>query len=87
MSQVSSFSGINFGLELSHVKFLLSPWKTYMCNLMAWNINKIEVGIPVGTHWVPLRADLFSYYYERDVMSQVHKSKGNDLIDVIKDTS
>ena len=31
---------INVGLWRSYVKFLLSSWKTYMCNLMAWYINK-----------------------------------------------
>ena len=31
---------INFGLTRSNVKLLLSSWKTYMCNLMAWYINK-----------------------------------------------
>ena len=31
---------INVGLARSYVKLLLSSWKTYMCNLMAWYINK-----------------------------------------------
>ena len=31
---------INVGLALSYVKILLSSWKTYMCYLMAWYINK-----------------------------------------------
>ena len=31
---------INVGLARSYVKPLLSSWKTYMCNLMAWYINK-----------------------------------------------
>ena len=31
---------INFGLARSYVKLLLPLWKTYMCNLMAWYINK-----------------------------------------------
>ena len=31
---------INVGLARSYVKLLLSLWKTYMCNLMAWYINK-----------------------------------------------
>ena len=30
---------IDVGLALSYVKLLLSSWKTYMCNLMAWFIN------------------------------------------------
>ena len=31
---------IDVGLARSYVKLLLSSWKTYMCNLMAWYINK-----------------------------------------------
>ena len=31
---------INVGLARRNVKLLLSSWKTYMCNLMAWYINK-----------------------------------------------
>ena len=31
---------INVGFARSNVKLLLSSWKTYMCNLMAWYINK-----------------------------------------------
>ena len=32
---------IDVGLGRSYVKLLLSSWKTYMCNLMAWYINKL----------------------------------------------
>ena len=35
-----SMTSINVGLALSYVKLLLSSWKTYMCNLKAWFINK-----------------------------------------------
>ena len=31
---------IDVGLARSYVKRLLSSWKIYMCNLMAWYINK-----------------------------------------------
>ena len=31
---------IDVGLARSYVKLLLSSWKTYMCSLMAWYINK-----------------------------------------------
>ena len=31
---------IDVGLAWSYVKLLLSSWKTYICNLMAWYINK-----------------------------------------------
>ena len=45
------------------------------------------VGIPMGTNCAPLIADLFLYYYERDFMSDLHKSKRHDLIDMFNDTS
>ena len=31
---------IDVGLARIYVKLLLSSWKTYMCNVMAWYINK-----------------------------------------------
>ena len=45
------------------------------------------VGIPMGTNCAPLIADLFLYCYERDFMSDLHKSKRYDLIDIFNDTS
>ena len=45
------------------------------------------VEIPMGTNCVPLIADLFLYCYERDFMSDLHKSKRHDLIDMLNDTS
>ena len=34
------YDSYKFGLARSCVKLLRSSWKTYMCNLMAWYINK-----------------------------------------------
>ena len=45
------------------------------------------VGIPMGTNCTPLIADLFLYCYERDFMSDLHRSKRHDLIDMLNDTS
>ena len=45
------------------------------------------VGIPMGTNCAPLIADLFLYCYERDFMSDRHKSKRHDLIYMLNDTS
>ena len=45
------------------------------------------VGIPIGTNCAPLIADLRLYCYERDFMSELHKSKHYDLIDMFNDTS
>ena len=45
------------------------------------------VGIPIGTNCAPLIADLFLYCYERDFMSDLHKSKRHDLKDMFDYTS
>ena len=44
-------------------------------------------GIPVSTNCAPLIADLFLFCYERDFMSNLHKSKRYNLIDMFNDTS
>ena len=43
------------------------------------------VGIPMGTNCAPLIDDFFSY--ERDFMSNLHKSKKYDLIHMFNDSS
>ena len=45
------------------------------------------VGIPLDTYCAPLIADLFLYFYERDFMSNLQKSKQFDLIDKFNDNS
>ena len=45
------------------------------------------LGIPIGTNCAPLIADMFLFCYERDFMSNLHKSKRYDLIDMFNDTS
>ena len=44
------------------------------------------VGIPMDTNCAPLITDLFLYCYERDFMSELHKCKRHDLIDLFNDT-
>ena len=39
---------INVGLVLSYVLLFLSSWKTYMCNLKAWSINREWVFLILG---------------------------------------
>ena len=41
----------------------------------------------MDTNCAPRIADLFRYYYERDFMSYLQKSKWFDLIDKFNDTS
>ena len=38
------------------------------------------------TIYAPLKAYLFLFYYERDFMSNLHKSKQHDLKDTFQDT-
>ena len=45
------------------------------------------VGIPMGTNCAPLIADWFLFCYERDFMSNLHKSKRHNLIDMFNYTS
>ena len=44
------------------------------------------VGIPMCTNCAQLIADLFIYCYERDFMSDLHKSKSHNLIVMSNDT-
>ena len=43
--------------------------------------------IPMGTNCAPPISDLFLFCYERDFMSNHHKSKQYDLKDMFNDTS
>ena len=45
------------------------------------------VGIPMGINCAPLIADLFLFCYEWNFMSNLHKYKQLDLIDMFNDTS
>ena len=79
---------INVRLALSLVKLLLSSWKIYTSYVQFGDmVYQQIVGIPMGTNCAPLIADLFLYCYERDFMSNLHKSKRFDLIDKFNDTS
>ena len=46
-----------------------------------------KVGIRMGINYVPLIADLFLCFYERDFISQVQKSKQYYIIDMFYYTS
>ena len=45
------------------------------------------VGIPMSTNFAPIITDLFLYCYERNLMSNLHKSKRYVIIDMLNDTS
>ena len=76
---------IEVGPARRYVKFLFSSWKTYV--QFDGIVHQQIVGIPIGTNCAPLIADLFLFCYERDFMSDLHKSKRHDLIDMFNDTS
>ena len=53
-------------------------------------VNQQIVGIPMDTNCAPLIADLFCFLFcfvMKDFMSNLHKSKRHDLIDMFNDTS
>ena len=76
-SPTRNMTRMHVGLALGYMKLLLSSWKIYLCNLMAW--YQQIVGITMGNNCAPLIADLFLYCYERDFMSNIQKSKRFDL--------
>ena len=45
------------------------------------------VGIPMGTNCASLISDLLFFCYERNFISDLHKSKRYDLIGMFNDTS
>ena len=45
------------------------------------------VGNPMSTNFTPIITDLFLYCYERNLMSNLHKSKRYVIIDMLSDTS
>ena len=61
-----------------HVQHICAIWRNVL-------FKKVE--IPMGTHFAPLIADLFLFWYERDFMSKRHKSKQYDPTDTFNDTS
>ena len=77
---------INVGLALSYVKLFLSSWKTYYVQFEGMVYQQI-VGNSMSTNCTPLIADLFLFCYERDYMSNLHKSKQYDIVDMFNDTS
>ena len=44
------------------------------------------VGIPIGTTWAPLVADLFLFCYERDFIMSLSDDKQADIIDAFNTT-
>ena len=45
------------------------------------------VGIPMGTNWAPLVADLFLFCYERDFMTSLSDVKQAEILEAFKSTS
>ena len=57
-----------------------------VCAIRKQSISVI-VGIPMIRNYATLKADLFLFYYERNFMSNSHKSKHYDLIASFYDIS
>ena len=81
-----SMTSINVGRALRNVK-LFSFLMEYVCVQFEGMVYQQIVGIPMGINCAPLIPDLFLFYYERDLLSNLHKSKQYDLIDMFDDTS
>ena len=45
------------------------------------------VGIPLGTNYAPLVADLFLFCYERDIMLSLSDNNQTDIIEAFSSTS
>ena len=61
------------------------PHGKHICAIWGMVYQQI-VGIPMGTKYAPLIADLFLFFCERHFMSNLHKSKQFDLIEMFNDT-
>ena len=49
--------------------------------------RQIFVGIPMGTNYAPLVADLFLFCYKRDFMTSLSDAKQAEIIEAFKSTS
>ena len=87
-----------FVTGLSHISSFFSWTCAELCEAFTFLVENIYVqfegivykqivGIPMGTNSAPLIADLFLFCYERNFMSNIHKYKQYDLIDMLNDTS
>ena len=70
--------GVMWSFYFPHGKHICAIW---------WHGISTILGILMGTNCAPLIADLFLYCYERDFMSDLHKSKRYDLIHMFSETS
>ena len=68
---------INVGLVLSCEDFTFLMENIYV--QFEGIVYQQKVGIPMGTNCAPLIADFFLFCYQRDFMSNLHKSNGTTL--------
>ena len=50
-------------------------------------LHRLIVGIPMGTNYAPLVADLFLFCYEKDFMLSLSDNKRADIIEAFNSTS
>ena len=55
--------------------------------VLGTKLHRQVVGIPMGTYWTLLGADLFLFCYERDFMVSLSDDKQADIIDAFNTTS
>ena len=82
-------TGVSTGSQ-KRTSVLLTKWVFLMENIypqFEGMVYQQIVRIPMGTNRAPLIEDLFSFCYERDFMSYLHKSKQYNFIDMFNDTS
>jgi hypothetical protein len=46
-------------------------------------LSLVDVGIPMGTNYAPLLADLFLYSYEADFIKGLHKKNKKKAIPIL----
>ena len=69
-----------------------------VCDALVYHLNDIfirfgtklyrqTIGIPMGTNYAPLVADLFRFCYERDFMKSLSRENQADIIEAFNSTS
>ena len=77
---------VTFGLVRMYVTPYSFSWTIFILGLALSYTDKI-VGIPIGTNFAPLVADLFLFCYERDFMKDLSSDNQADVIKAFNSTS
>ena len=69
---------------------MCEDWSYILDNIFIRFVTKLyrqSVGIPMGTHCVPLIADLFLFCYGRDYMASLSYNKEAEIMQAFNSTS